>query len=85
MSAKKENPKRKEDTSALIHQEWELVLAGKDAGKLAELLYEYEMDLLTNPIESNSNLIEMYARALLINGDYLELSFFLARTKIVEL
>ena len=39
------------------------------------------MDILTNPLETNASFIEKYILGLLIIGDYLELSFFLARTK----
>ena len=81
----KQGAKRKEDTAALVHQEWELVMAGKPADKLTEYIYEYEMDLLTNPLESNQNFIVRYVIGLLITGDYLELSFFLARTKEVNI
>lgn len=55
-SEKKEEFRRKEDTSALILQEWELVLAGKPAETLNELIYDYELDLQTAPLEGNKSL-----------------------------
>ena len=85
MQGRQEVKRRKEDTSALVLQEWELVLAGKPADKLNEYIYEYEMDLLTNSLESNPGFIEKYTYGLLLTGDYLELSFFLSRTKEVRL
>ena len=85
MQGRQEVRRRREDTAALILQEWELVLAGKPAEKLTEYIYEYEMDLLTNSLESNAGFIEKYAFGLLLTGDYLELSFFLSRTKEVRL
>ena len=80
----KSEGKRNEDISALIDQEWEVVLNGKRSTRLNQLIYEYEMDLLTNPIEKSKPLIEKYVWGLLIAGDYLELGFFLARTKEVK-
>lgn len=83
MAASTQPTKRKEQTSALIDQEWNLVLTGKAANKLTELIYNYEMDLLTNPLQKNPSLVEKYVTGLLLTGDYLELSLFLARTKEV--
>ena len=42
------------------------------------------MDLLTNPLEANPSFIQKYVIGLLIIGDYLELSFFIARSKEVN-
>lgn len=83
MAASPQPSKRKEQMSALIEQEWSLVLTGKAASKLTDLIYNYEMDLLTNPLQKNPSLVEKYVTGLLLTGDYLELSLFLARTKDV--
>ncbi len=82
---KKTTNKMQENTLALIEQEWELVLRGKHPEKLAELIHSYEMNILTSPLETNKYLTEKYAVSLLIKGDYLELGFFIARTKEVTL
>lgn len=84
MIGKKETPKRNEDTTALIDREWGLVLNGKGAEKLVELLRGYEMDLLTNQIDGNKALLEKYVSGLLIAGDYLELGFLMRRVKEVS-
>ena len=82
---KKTTSKIKENTLALIEQDWDLVLRGKHAEKLTELIHSYEMNILTSPLETNKYLTEKYAVSLLIKGDYLELGFFIARTKEVTL
>ena len=42
------------------------------------------MDLQTAPLEGNKNIAEKYIWGLLIAGNYIELGFFLARTKEVN-
>lgn len=49
--------KENQDTSALIDREWQLVLNGKGGAKLVELLRNYEMDLLSCPIDGNKLLL----------------------------
>ena len=80
---RKDADKRNEDTIALIRQEWELVLTGKSADRLVEILQNYEMDLLANPIDKNPALFEKYVWALLAAGNYMDLKFLMKRTKEV--
>ena len=68
-----------EDITSLIQHEYQLVRDGKDASKLAELFHEYEMSSFTSDISKNAKLLELYARTLLINGDYNDLFFLIRR------
>lgn len=69
--AKREADRRSEETSALIATEWQLVVSGKHPQKLVQIIQDYELDLLTNPIDKNPTLMEKYVWALLIAGEYL--------------
>lgn len=53
MQAKTKQNKRNEEVSALITQEWQLVLEGKNAEQLVEIIQNYELDPLTNFIQQN--------------------------------
>ena len=61
------------------------MLNGKDPQQLTELLYDYELDILTSPLQGNHSLLQKYAWTLLIAGNYLDLGFFLSRNKEVNL
>ena len=84
MQPRQDNPKRQESLLALIEQQWLLVQTGKDPQQLIDLLYDYEMDILTSPISENQSLLQKYIWALLIAGNYSDLSFFLRRNKQVH-
>lgn len=66
---------------ALIDHEWQLVLRGKEADHLVEILQDYELDIFTPPIQNDKDLLNIYVWSLIIAGNYLDLHLFLERIK----
>jgi hypothetical protein len=83
MKPAQENNEKNEDYLALINQEYTLVVDGKPADRLIRLFRSYETDPFASRIEKVEGALEKYAHALLISGQYLDLTFLLQRYRPV--
>ena len=81
---KQENNEKSEDNQALINEEYDLVLNGKDATRLAKLVREFQTNPFTAKIEKIDGILEKYAHSLIINGQYLDLTFLIQRYRAIK-